>query len=76
MQDRTSANPKKSSCNARPDHTFGSKPDKVTLKGYVRFTPDTVAKVRNRPMTIFPPKDDPTNDRRSLQPQTRYRGRP
>jgi hypothetical protein len=24
---------------------------------------DTVAKVRNRPMTIFPPKDDPTNDR-------------
>jgi hypothetical protein len=37
---------------------------------------DTVAKVRNRPMTIFPPKDDPTNDRRSLQPQTRYRGRP
>jgi hypothetical protein len=24
MQDRTSANPKKSSCNARPDHTFGS----------------------------------------------------
>src|SRR5262249_54738368 len=24
MQDRKSANPKKSSCNARPDHTFGS----------------------------------------------------
>jgi hypothetical protein len=23
MQDRTSANPKKSSCNARPDHTLG-----------------------------------------------------
>src|SRR5262245_30550102 len=37
---------------------------------------DTVAKVRNRPMIILPPKDDPTNDRRSLQPQTRYRGRP
>src|SRR5262245_7548320 len=25
MQDRKSANPKKSSCNARPDHTSGSK---------------------------------------------------
>src|SRR5262249_24144600 len=31
MQDRISPNSNKSSCNARPDHTFGSKAEKLDL---------------------------------------------
>src|SRR5215467_9650751 len=31
MQDRTSAHSTKSSCNARPDHTFGSKAEILDL---------------------------------------------
>jgi hypothetical protein len=36
---------------------------------------DIVAKVENRQAIIFPPKDDMTDDRRSLYSQSRYQGR-
>jgi hypothetical protein len=45
MQDRKSANPKKSSCNARPDHTFGSVASKTIRAG-------------RRSMSAVPPKAD------------------
>src|SRR5215831_17439963 len=41
MQDRISPNSNKSSCNARPDHTFGSEADIARLPDNVRFTPES-----------------------------------
>jgi len=40
MQDRTSANSKNFSCNARPDHTLGSQAGLRRLLDHVRFTPE------------------------------------
>ena len=36
---------------------------------------DIVAKVQNCPVIVLPPQDDPTDYRRSVYPQSRYRGR-
>jgi hypothetical protein len=41
MQDRISPNSNKSSCNARPDHTFGSGADITRLLSNVRLTPES-----------------------------------
>src|SRR5215831_20397974 len=38
MQDRISPNSNKSSCNARPYHTFGSRADVASSHIHVRFT--------------------------------------
>src|SRR5262249_41290429 len=45
MQDRTSPNSETSSCNARPDHTFGS------------TAAETIGEIQ-RPMSALPPKAD------------------
>src|SRR6516162_9828787 len=42
MQDRISPNSKKSSCNARPDHTFGS--FATEIKSHVRSMPNSGAR--------------------------------
>src|SRR5260370_42520403 len=51
------------SCGFRADRGFCE----------VRFAPGCVAKVPKRCATIFPPKDEPSDDHRSLYPQARQR---
>src|SRR5262244_2916336 len=46
MQDRISPNSNKSSCNARPDHTFGSEADIARHPANVRFAPES-AQIRS-----------------------------
>src|SRR5262249_55866023 len=41
MQDRTSPNSKQSSCNVRPDHTFGSQGNSASSRSHVRFAPQS-----------------------------------